>query len=147
MIKNFLEKNKEGIKYLFFGGLTAFLNYFVFYIILLRFGKNQTLIANLISFIIATLFAYTTNRYFVFSSGKNTKYFYGLIKFTFSRIGTFLIEQIGLFITLRITSDTNIIMMSKIIFSFISVLLNYIVAKRHIFKDGENESINDSTSL
>ena len=63
LIKKFV--NKETIVYLIFGILTTAVNYFVFWIFNSMF-KVPVLIANVIAFIVAVIFAFITNKIFVF---------------------------------------------------------------------------------
>lgn len=66
--KKFL--NKEVIFYLIFGVLTTLINLAVFSV-LTYFNLNENL-ANIISIIVAVLFAYFTNRKLVFNSTAST---------------------------------------------------------------------------
>lgn len=67
-IQCFLKKiiNREIIMYLVFGVLTTVVNYGVFIIGINISGTEKTLLVNLYAFIAATLFAFITNRLFVF---------------------------------------------------------------------------------
>ena len=69
-MKKKIEKiiNKETILYIFFGVWTTIVNFGSFVIFEKFFGSEYYLIANVGSFICATLFAFITNKYFVFES-------------------------------------------------------------------------------
>lgn len=143
-----IKKYKKQISYLFFGVLTTIINYLVFLYFMHSLGEDQALTANLIAFVAATFFAYTTNRWFVFQGRHGVGFFDGLIRFTIGRITSFLGEQLGLLITLRLTSDANLIFIVKVILSFVAVLVNYVIAEFIVFKNGENrEGTDDYTSL
>lgn len=133
---NFVKKYMKQIKYLFFGVLTTIINYFVFLYFMGSLGEDQALVANLLAFVAATIFAYVTNRWFVFQGKDKVSFIDGLIKFTIGRIASFGGEQLGLFITLQLTSNGDTIFMVKIILSFVAVLVNYLVAEFIIFKKG-----------
>ena len=60
-------KYKEVINYLIFGVLTTLVN-FVVYILLARFIHVNETISNAIAWIISVLFAYITNKIYVFNS-------------------------------------------------------------------------------
>ena len=60
LIKKFV--NKETIVYLIFGILTTVVNYFIFWIFNSRF-KVPVLIANVIAFIVAVIFAFIPIKY------------------------------------------------------------------------------------
>ncbi|WP_250674564.1 GtrA family protein [Paraclostridium ghonii] len=136
--------NKETLSYLFFGVLTTLVNYITFVIGLIIFGEKNTLTVNTIAFIAATIFAYITNKIWVFNSKswdieilKSE-----IISFLGVRIISFLFEQLGLLICISIFNVGNYyifsmsgIMISKVILSFIVVILNYVVSKFFIFKD------------
>ena len=67
-----MTKNKEVINYLIFGALTTLINLIVYYILTNTIlDPNITIelqIANIIAWIIAVLFAYITNKLYVFNS-------------------------------------------------------------------------------
>jgi len=66
------EKVKEIINYIFFGALATIVNILSFYIFDTIFNW-QYLIANVISIIVSILFAYVTNKIFVFESKTETR--------------------------------------------------------------------------
>ena len=65
----FYKKYKEILLYLFFGGLTMIVSIVSYAICNLTFEINE-LIANVFSWILAVLFAFFTNRIWVFDSSK-----------------------------------------------------------------------------
>lgn len=143
-IKRFI--NQETISYLFFGVLTTFVNYVTFAIMLSIYDFKYPLLSNVVAFIFATAFAYITNKIWVFKSKIwDLKHLISeASQFTGTRILSFAFEQAGLIISIEILNvgyysifGINGIMMSKIILSFIAVLINYIVSKLFIFKKSE----------
>lgn len=64
-IKLFLMRYKELILYIFFGGLSTFISLFVYTFSYVAFGLHEQ-IANVLSWLFAVLFAYATNRIWVF---------------------------------------------------------------------------------
>lgn len=76
LIKEYYEKYKEVIKYLIFGVLTTVVNYVVYYTLIFAIGTSEGAIGfscNLFATIVSILFAYVTNRKFVFESKANEK--------------------------------------------------------------------------
>lgn len=126
---NELKKNKyyEIISYLFFGGLTTIISVLSFHICTLFISND--IVSNTISWILAVIFAYLTNRKYVFNSNKDFKK--ELFNFFFFRIITLLIETIilPLFINL-----VTIKVIAKIITTIIVIILNYVFSKIFIFK-------------
>ena len=123
--------DRELILYVFFGTLTFFVNlisYFFFEDIL---GVNY-LISNVIAWFLSVLFAYVTNRIWVFESKspdilKEMSLFFGGRIFS-GAIDTALMY---LFIDVLVIGDA----ISKIIVQIIVIVLNYIFSKLIVFKD------------
>lgn len=145
MIKLF-EKlfNIETMLYLVFGVMTTIVNFGSFLIFSWILGKKFYLVSNVFSFIIATLFAFITNKQFVFKSieWKLKILIKELFSFVVARIGTFLIiEEAGLWMMVEIFKVNeyqifilNGIFIAKIFLAFVAVLVNYILSKYLIFK-------------
>lgn len=135
--------NRETILYLVFGGLTTLVNYAVFWLGIRLFGEDRALLVNLVSFVAAAVFAYVTNKLFVFESRswapavlrRELPSFFG------ARIVSFLLEEAGLWLAtgpLR-AGDYQLlgvsgVMIAKVILSVAVVVLNYLFSKLFIFK-------------
>lgn len=133
-----LTKYKESILYLIFGGLTFVIN-IVTYTLCTRIFNIDILISNCISWIISVLFAYITNKVFVFESKisgiKNIfKEFYS---FVWCRIFSGIVELIIIFIMATLAGINDLIV--KIITNIVVITLNYFASKLIIFKHS-NES-------
>lgn len=126
-------KNREVVLYLLFGFLTTVLNVVVFTgcIRLLNFG---VLVSNVFAWIISVLFAYLTNRRFVFDSSASSAkdiikeclgYFTG-------RIGTGVFDIIAVYIAVEILLLNDII--TKIVVNILVVVFNYLISKFLVFK-------------
>ncbi len=143
MIKKLCEKflTKEIILYLVFGILTTIVNIGSFWLssdILLVSIQNEDLnitISNIIAFILSVLFAFFTNKYYVFEDKEKGNTLSQLTTFTLSRIFTFTFEMIGILLFVNLLHVDKLL--SKVIFSFIVVILNYIFSKLLIFKKNE----------
>lgn len=136
-LKKMYKKYKEIINYLIIGGLTTVVSLISFYLVrILIFTKDTQLdiqISNIISWIFAVLFAFITNKKYVFESKTTgTKKIKEMIKFYLSRVTTLLIDMVTMWI---LTAPLNINdKVSKIIVQFIIVVLNYVFSKLFVFK-------------
>lgn len=136
MIQKIMElakKYRELITYVIFGVLTTIVD-FGSYLILTRFLAVNEDISNVIAQILAIIFAFITNKLFVFED-KNMKAINVLLqffKFTSLRLVTLFINS-ALFTLLVHTLKINDII-TKIIVSFIVIVLNYIFSKLIIFR-------------
>ena len=139
MIKKLLDlykKYKEIINYLIAGVLTTIVCLTTFFLCK-DVLKIHYIISNVISWVIAVLFAYIVNRKFVFeskSTGKaKVKEFINFIKY---RLLSLLIETVCLYIMVDlIHMDSGI---SKIIVQIIVIVSNYIFSKFLTFVDKDN---------
>lgn len=135
-LKNLYKKYKEIINYLIIGGLTTVVSLATFYIVRIFFLTNNTQlyiqISNIISWFFAVLFAFITNKKYVFESKKEGKEkLIEMIKFYLSRITTLLIDMATMWL---LTAPLNINdKISKIIVQFIIVVLNYVFSKIFVF--------------
>lgn len=131
-MKKIIGKYKQIIMYLIFGALTTLVNILCFYI-LDKIGIN-TYINNTISWLLAVLFAFITNKLFVFESNKKDSktYFSEGSKFLLSRIFSYFVDMGTIFLLLDIIHLPK--MISKIISNIIVVIINYILSKLIVFK-------------
>lgn len=150
-IKNLLKKYEEIILYLVFGvlttvisvGLFAILKYFFLYLSpRLGYGDSLTIQNNAIvnmscvifKNIIAILFAYVTNRKFVFkSSAMGFKpILKEMLSFFLARLSTLVFEVIFMAVMVNMLGLNDMLM--NIIAQFVIVVLNYVLSKLWIFK-------------
>ena len=135
--------HREGMRYLIFGGLTTLVNIIAYYVLakLVLNGLNsQKLIVNIseiVSFIIAVLFAYITNKLYVFNSKTND--FIELCKEFFSFIGCRLFTEFLsiVMMNMSIWFSINDILM-KVVSNVVVIILNYVFSKIIIFKNKKN---------
>ena len=137
--KNLYFKFKEIINYMIFGTLTAVVNLTVKYLLLFTIldASNgfELQTAIVFSWIAAVLFAYVTNRKFVFVS-KNKKLLKEFIDFVTGRLITLLIEMfiMWFFVTfLKLNSHFHIII-STLVAQIFVIIGNYIFSKLFVFK-------------
>ena len=129
------KKYREIIMYLIFGVLTTIVSittYILFTHTILNPNNSLELqVANVLSWIISVLFAYITNRIYVFSS-KNKNIIKEIISFFSSRIITLLIDMFLMFILVTVLNNNDTI--SKIIVQVVVIIGNYILSKLIVFK-------------
>lgn len=129
------KKHKEGLNYLIFGGLTTLLSLLVYYVLTFTIlNPNNTIelqIANVLSWIVSFLFAYFTNRKYVFES-KNDNVFQEFFKFFLSRISTLLLDMLIMFVFVTwLKFDDKIF---KIVSQILVIVSNYILSKLLVFR-------------
>lgn len=138
-IKEIYLKYKEIINYLIVGVLTTVISLAVYYLSVFTFlnpnNSVQLQIANIISWIAGVVFAYFTNRKYVFES-RNKNKLQEATKFVSSRITTLLLDMFILWlgVTVLLFNDKII----KLISQFLVIVGNYILSKLYVFKDGKN---------
>lgn len=134
-------KNEELWNYLIVGALTTLVSLVVKWIMWFTICDpsidnyyNQQLPVD-VSWILAVLFAYVTNRLFVFKS-KNKKILKEFVYFVGARVLTFLMEK-GLtfvFLTLLAFNTNSLVIIQTILIQVIVMVLNYVFSKLFVFK-------------
>lgn len=125
---------KEVVLYLFFGGLSFLLNLIIYELSINLLGIN-VLVANVISWLVATLFAFLTNKLWVFQvKTYDKRRFIGqLASFLSGRLITLLLEEGILFLFVTLLKLNSMVI--KIVAQVIVIILNYIFSKLWIFRD------------
>ena len=141
--------NRETVLYIVFGVATTVVNYVVFHLLYnVLWGQRSSLAANAAAFVAAVIFAFVVNKLFVFES---KSWSLSTLKreipsFLAGRIGSFGIEEAGLFFCEKILNLGGVIAITlgtlsldwitivKIALSFIVVILNYVFCKLFVFK-------------
>jgi putative flippase GtrA len=129
----FYKAHKEGLMYLFFGGLAFFLSIFLFWFMDSVMHLNE-LVNNTIDWVICVAFQFFTNRTWVFD-GKvdNTRDFLKQAgSFTVGRLFTLVVENIIIFIFITLLGFPN--MAVKLAATFVVIVLNYVISKLFVFK-------------
>ena len=138
MIKELYFKYKEIINYLIFGFLTTIVSvitYVLFANLLFTEKTDITVqISNVLSWIIAVLFAFITNKLFVFESKSKDKKLVSkeITNFFFFRIVSLGIEMVIMYVFVDLLSINDLI--TKVIAQVIVILSNYIFSKVFVFK-------------
>ena len=120
---------KELFWYVVFGALTTLVN-IVVYFLLSRLGINY-LVSNVFAWFFSVLFAYVTNRRWVFES-KGTNTLKECSLFFSGRIFSGVVDTalMWLFIDMLTIGD----MVSKVVIQVIVIVLNYVISKWIVFK-------------
>ena len=128
-ILKLIKKYKEVILYLIFGALTTVIN-IVLYAVLYEIGI-ENLTATAISWFFAVLFAFFTNRAWVFEKKENA-FLKECVSFYASRLATLGVDMLIMYIFVDIMSYNNYVM--KVFANIIVIVLNYVLSKFFVFK-------------
>ena len=129
-----MQKNamREGIAYLIFGVLTTLVDYVIsnalFYI-----AGMPSIPAQTIAWVAAVLFAFVTNKWWVFNSHTlvPSEVWKEFVSFVVCRIATFLFNLAALFVMVDLMKMEFFI--CKLLISVVVVVLNYVFSKILIF--------------
>ena len=129
----FLKKNRSLLLYGIFGVLTTVVNFLVYYLLAHLLGVNITL-STAAAWAAAVLFAYLTNRKWVFSSSASGAGEIGreLLSFVLCRVGTGLLDLAIMFVFADMLSFHDLVV--KICSNILVIILNYVASKLVIFK-------------
>ena len=125
---------KEKFLYLFFGGLTTLVNIVTYRTCTVVFGLDY-MTSSIIAWSIAVLFAFLTNKYFVFKSVQNnlTNILKEIISFLTFRILSLFLDLGTMYLLVGILKTNDLY--AKIIANILVVVVNYFASKLIIFKD------------
>ncbi len=125
-------KYKEILLYLIFGGLTTLINIVAFYI--LRKLHIEMFISNVIAWILSVLFAFITNKIFVFENrNKTTKEnILQVTSFFILRLLSLGVDMGFMYVMVKVVKFNE--MISKVVSNILVIILNYIFSKLFIFR-------------
>ena len=133
VLKTLLQKYYDVIVYLIFGVLTTLVNYLVYYpcLNLLHFSAAAS---NAIAWVFAVIFAFATNKPFVFRSHdwSLSTVVPELTKFVGCRVGSGVLETGILFLAVDVLGWNGNLW--KISTSVLVVVLNYVASKLLVFR-------------
>ena len=140
-IWNLYKKYEEVINYLVVGGLTTVVavgsKLALLATVLDQKDGLQLQIAELISWVLAVLFAYITNKKFVFKSNKKgSKALREAFDFVKGRVATQLVQMfiMWFFVTfLKLNSNTWVVIFT-LVCQVMQIVLNYVISKFLVFK-------------
>ena len=131
MMSDQMRLDRELVLYVFFGALTFFVNIITYFIFENLMGINY-LISNILAWFFSVLFAYVTNRIWVFESKspdilKEASLFFG------GRIFSGAVDTGLMYLFIDVLTIGDLI--SKIIVQIIVIILNYVFSKLIVFTD------------
>lgn len=129
-MKEMYLKYKEVIMYLIFGVLTTVVNIVVYYIMADMLHIHY-MISNVVAWFLSVLFAYVTNRIYVFES-KSQDIMKEMISFFGARLATGVMDMVfmWIFVGLHILPD----FIAKVISNVFVIIANYVLSKLVVFK-------------
>lgn len=132
----FYKKYKELLLYLFFGGLSFIVSIATYALFNVGMNINE-LIANVLSWIITVMFAFLTNRVWVFQSTTNgvAEFVKQMLVFYSGRVITLVVEEVILLVFIIWLGFNS--MLIKVIAQVIVILLNYVISKLVVFRKKE----------
>lgn len=131
----------ETMRYLFIGGCTTLVNLITFAVFCDVLDMNVTL-GNVLSIILAILFAYVSNKIFVFSSKTEglKDMFSELCRFVGGRLSTMAIEVGGVYLIYNMMGYPK--MAAKLITQILVIIGNYFISKFFVFRNRDGEQKN-----
>lgn len=133
ILEPFYKRYKEVLLYLFFGGLTFVISVVSYAAFTEGLGWNE-LIANLFSWVFAVLFAFFTNRIWVFQAAvKGGKAFLQqMLSFFGGRVFTLVVEEVILLIFITWLGLPGVWV--KVAAQVVVIILNYVISKLFVFR-------------
>ena len=136
IVKSLMTKvfSKEVISYIFFGVCTTFVNIATYWGCAHPLHLS-TITSNVIAWITGVLFAYLTNRRWVFHSYSicMKEIIIEMISFFFCRGGTGIVDTIVMYVFIDILGFDDVVI--KVICNMIVIILNYLASKLIIFRN------------
>lgn len=134
MLKQLLDKYRSVIAYVFFGGVTTVVNLAAYYLCYHLFSIPNTP-SVVISWILAVLVAFLTNKPFVFESHdwSLSVLLPEISSFFGCRAGTGVVELIFMHITVDIMDFSGMLM--KLLINILVIILNYVGSKLLVFRN------------
>lgn len=141
-LTTFCKRHRETISYLIFGFATTVVNWTA-YAAFVKFAHMSIFWSNVISWALAVLFAFITNKLWVFMSKSlhPRVIFKEFVLFLIARLGTGALEVVAVpgLVHLGLNQSPFGVngLISKIVVSIVVIILNYILSKLIIFKSAQ----------
>lgn len=126
-----MKLDRELVLYVFFGTLTFLVNIITYFLFLDVLGINY-LISNVLAWFFSVLFAYITNRIWVFES-RSPDILREMSLFFGGRIFSGAVDTGLMYLFIDVLTIGDLI--SKIVVQVIVIVLNYIFSKLIVFRD------------
>ena len=137
-MKQLYQKHREFILYTAFGTGTVAVDVGLYALLVERFGIQT---ASFWGWLGSVLFAFLTNKYFVFCTGREGRaaFFREFGEFTLGRLLSMLIEVLGVDLLVRRGFDSPVLGVTggaaKILITGVVILVNYLVSKFLVFRE------------
>lgn len=129
-LRAIIKKNYEIISYLFFGVCTTAVNFAV-YFSCSHFGMD-TGSSTAAAWIISVLFAFFTNRKYVFGAGGDSSIIRELFLFLGGRISSGILDILIMVLFVDVLSFNEYVI--KIVSNIIVIIVNYLISKLLVFR-------------
>lgn len=136
-LKALFFRYKEAILYLFFGGCTTLVNILSYYVC--DKAGLSTSVSTIIAWFLSVLFAYVTNKLYVFESKITglTAILKEAGQFIFFRVVTGVFDLVFMVLTVDMLHAPGVLM--KILSNVFVVVLNYVFSKLLIFRKDKSK--------
>ena len=147
LIKNLIIKYKELIIYGVFGVGTTLVNFLTYELFNMLLGVDLYWVSNIIAWFVSVVFAYVTNKLFVFES---KKWEVSLVlkeasSFFAARVFSLIVEQVGLIALVDFVGMKELSwqifgftlggeLIAKVILAVVVVIMNYVFSKLVVFR-------------
>lgn len=121
---------REIFWYVFFGALTTLINTVAYWILYYGISVSNTT-STIISWLLAVVFAYVTNKLWVFEKG-NKSTLKEATEFFLSRISTGILDLLIMYVGVELLLFEGGII--KILSNVVVIILNYLLSKLFVFK-------------
>lgn len=137
MFRNFMARYKALILYVVFGGLATLVNIAVYWLCLDVLGFANVP-SNCIAWIASVVFAFFTNKFFVFESHDST--FWGIARefglFVAARLVTGALDVLIMYVFVDVLSLNPLVF--KVLANIIVIVLNFVFSKLIVFASGRD---------
>ncbi|KRN02202.1 GtcA family membrane protein [Levilactobacillus senmaizukei DSM 21775 = NBRC 103853] len=141
-LRQLFQKYQDVLAYLVFGGLTTVINIVVFYLTATLWGWNYQ-VGNAMAWFVSVLFAYLTNRVWVFHSHFTTMSALTkeVVSFFSVRAATLVMDAGIMWIGVSLLQQNE--MLTKLVDQVVVVLANYFFSKWFVFRKTKALSRNE----
>ena len=135
--KQWITKYREILFYLIFGVATTLVNLVLFAAMNSLLGEQQYLVSNVVATVLAILFAYVTNKRYVFRSCTRglTELLREMGSFFACRAVSFFLDIGIMWVTVDVWGWPGLLM--KLISNVVIIVVNYLASKLLIFNKGK----------
>ena len=145
------KKHREGISYLFWGGVAFVLSMVLFWVFTsdkLSLQWNEVF-ANNVDWVICVIFTFFTNKWFVFRSkaGSFKGFCREFVSFVLARVFTLLLEDVIIWALCDKCGWTTDVLnvCAKLIGQFVVIVTNYVLSKLIVFKKPKTKKEKDGS--